>query len=113
MKRLTLALLMLLLSNFTYSYGIYNGTVKDVRIDRGGWGIIAFDGPVVGNPATCRSTFYTSQMSFDANTEGGKAIFAMALAAVASGKQVSVIGTGLCNDYANTVEGLSYWHFLK
>ncbi len=112
MKNSLFIIACLLCSN-TFSIGSYSGTVSDVRIDRDGRGIIAFDGPVVGAPASCRIPAYASHLSFDTNTAGGKAIYSMALAAASSGKTISVYGTGNCDDYANTVEGLLYWHYFK
>ncbi len=67
--------ILLLLSANSLAIGSYSGTVSDVRIDRDGRGIIAFNGPVVGEPATCRISDYISHLSFDTNTEGGKAIY--------------------------------------
>ena len=50
---------------------------------------------------------------FDVNTDAGKAIYSMALAAASTGKSVPAYGTGQCDDYPNTVEGLLYWHYHK
>ena len=113
MKKVIIGCLLSAISTGAFAYGVFNGTVKDVRVDRGGWGIIAFNGAVTGDFAACRNEYYTSHMSFDVKTEGGKAIYSMALAAVASGKLVSAVGTGSCSDYADTVESLGYMHFTK
>ena len=109
MKKYILALCLISFCGFSYAYGTYSGKVKDVRIDRSGLGIIEFDGQIGSQPASCRLAPYTAHMSFDANTEGGKGIYAMALMAIASGKSVSAIGTGACSDYSGIVESLSYW----
>lgn len=113
MKKCILALGLISFCNFSYSAGSYSGKVKDVRVDRDGRGIIAFEGQIGNQPAACRSEPYTAHMSFDAKTEGGKAIYSMALAALASGKSVSANGTGTCLEYNGIVESLSYWHILR
>jgi hypothetical protein len=40
-------------------------------------------------------------LAFNANTEGGKGILQVALAAQLSGKSVHVVGTGSCSTFAN------------
>ena len=113
MKSVFIGLLVLLSSEVAFSYGHYTGKVTEVRIDRDGRGIISFDGQIAHNPATCRTSPYFSHFSFDATTEGGKAIYSMAITAAATGKRVSAIGTGTCQDYNSLIESLRYWVFLS
>ena len=112
MTKLLIILSVFSISNVAQAIGSISATVADVRVDRSGLGIIAFSQSIGGEAAACRVTPYTSHFSFDAKTEGGKAIYSMALTAVASGKKMVAYGTGSCLDYANTVESISYGHLL-
>ena len=91
----------LLFSSFNgYSNGIVEGfNVVDVRVDDSGLGFIRFDKPLAGSPAACISGGHTHHLSFDVNTEAGKSIMSLALAAQASGKKVIARGTGNCKGY--------------
>ncbi len=112
MKKSLTLIFLFIYSNFTFSYGsVPGGKVVDVRIDRDGRGIVKFDRLIALEPAVCSSADYNSHFSFDTTTDGGKAIYSLALTALASGKSIYAIGTGVCNDYS-VVEGLSYWHLL-
>ncbi|WP_394203812.1 hypothetical protein [Marinagarivorans algicola] len=113
MKKIIFGACMFFVSNLSYAYGIANSTVDLVRIDRNGKGMIKFDSSIGHEPASCTSATYVSYMSFDANTDGGKAIYSLALAAAASGKKVIAYGTGTCGDYSNVVESISYIHFYR
>ena len=113
MKKYILALGLISFCSLSYSFGSYTGKVNNVRVDRDGRGIIEFDGQISNQPAACRSSSYTAHMSFDASTEGGKAIYSMALMALATGKSISANGTGTCLDYTGIVESLSYWHVVN
>lgn len=113
MKTVFAIFFLLTYSSLSYSYGAANGKVIDVRVDKNGWGMIKFDSPIAHQPASCTSPSYTSHFSFDTNKEGGKAIYSMALMALATGKRVSAFGTGLCEQYSNIVESLSYWHIYE
>jgi hypothetical protein len=91
-----------------HAAGAVYAKVAHVRVDRNGWGIIEFALPISGTPAACRSAPYLSHFSFDSNTAGGKALYAMALSASASGKFLLAYGTGACSEYAGIVESMSY-----
>lgn len=112
MKHILLASSLLLLSNMALAAGKVTSTVENVRVDRSGKGIIDFSTPLE-TPADCRNVAYSSHLSFDTSTPGGKAIYSMALAAASSGKKITAYGTGSCLDYANTVESMSYGHYHK
>ncbi|MCL1124562.1 hypothetical protein [Shewanella surugensis] len=84
-----------------------SGVVTNVRIDQNGEGIITFD-KSIENMASCTSEFYHKAYSFDANTEGGKAIYAMALAARTTSKPMTAYGIGSCSEYPDTVESIWY-----
>lgn len=93
------------------AYGTVNGKVKLVRIDRSGLGMIEFDRLIGNTPASCRAEPYTSHLSFDVRTDGGWAIYSIALLAAASGKTITAIGLGVCEEYSNIVESMSYGVF--
>ncbi len=95
-----------LVINGSYAAGIAdNITVYQVRIDQSGMGYIWFTSPLTGIPASCASS-HPSQLSFDTNTAGGKAILSLALSAKVSGKRIYAKGTDSCEGY-NVVERLS------
>ena len=79
-------------------------SVDAVRVDRTGKGYVTFSSDLVGNPPSCGTR--TKDMSFDVNTEGGKAVYALALAAYSANKRLYAIGTGTCLEYS-TVESWS------
>lgn len=81
MKKIIFGISIFMYSSMSLGYGSVEGKVLDVRIDRDGRGIIKFDGPIEREPASCRVAAYSSHFSFDASTDGGKAIYTMALAA--------------------------------
>ncbi len=107
--RSVLVMLGLLLSFNASAAGSVSAKVLLVRIDRGGQGMIVFDQPIGGTPPTCVVPAYSNAFAFDANTAGGRAIMAMALAAKASGSQVDAQGLGACPTYAGLyIEDISY-----
>lgn len=73
--------------------------VVNVRADKDGKGYVTFDQPLSGTPASCISGGHTRHLAFDLNTEGGKGIMSIALAAQASGKSIKARGTGQCDIY--------------
>ena len=79
-------------------YTVYTGLVVTLRVDQNGHGLVQFDSKVGG--ATCRAVDNRDYMAFDTNTEGGKSIYRMALAAQLAGKQVKFRGADVCNTYA-------------
>ena len=112
--RIMITILIVLYASSAYSFGKVNQAyVVNVRVDRNGWGIVTFDSPIVGDYAPKRNANYVNHFSFDTNTEGGKALYTMALTAVASGKRITAYGTGACSEYTDTVESWSYGHLYK
>ena len=92
-----------LVTNTSYAESIADSlTVYQVRIDQSGRGYVWFSSALTGTPASCGSS-HPNQLSFDTNTNGGKAILSMALSAKMSGKRIYAQGTGTCEGY-NTVE---------
>ncbi len=84
--------------------------VNHVRIDKSGTGYVEFVSPLVaqgGTLPTCGS-LYPKALAFDTNTAGGKAIFALALAAKASGDKIFARGTNDCTIYPDTMEDWAY-----
>jgi hypothetical protein len=104
-----LLLVALALSNDALALGYVYGKVVSVRVDIDGRGMVAFDRPVGNQPASCRVGTYENALAFDANTPGGKAVLATALAAKATGDLVAAYGTGNCNIYGGSyVEDWAY-----
>lgn len=110
MKHLVAALLGLCISSQALAAGaIGSAKVINVRIDQDGKGMVIFDQPIAGTPATCVHPAYTNALSFNTTTGGGKAIMAMALTAKTTGASVTVYGTGACEIYGGAhVEDWSY-----
>jgi|SRR5882724_1728647 len=109
MLRLVLVFLILAISNLALANGSVSGKVVAVRVDQNGIGMVTFDQPVTGAPASCRHPAYANALSFDSNTAGGRTIAAAALAAKATGDTVSAYGTGACTIYGGAwVEDWSY-----
>lgn len=67
-----------------------------------------FEAVIAGTPPSCVIAPYANALSFNATTSGGKAIMVWALAAKASGSNVTAYGTGACGIYGSYVEDLSY-----
>jgi len=86
--------------------GSVAGKVIDVRVDRGGQGIVTFD-QQIATPG-CGTPAYANAFAFDANTAGGKAILAVVLAAKTTGDLVYGYGAGTCLIYNGVVEDLNY-----
>lgn len=83
----------------SHAEGIANNlTVFQVRVDGTGLGYVQFTTALTGTPASCASS-HPYQLSFDANTAGGKAILSMVLSAKMSGKHIYATGTNSCEGY--------------
>lgn len=107
----TVLALITFLGSQVVSAGIANHLeVEYVRVDRGGKGLVRFTTPLT-NIASCVNG-HTMHLSFNANTEGGKAVQALLLTALASGRTVYAQGTNSCLDYANTVESWN-WGYVE
>ena len=106
MKSILIAVALLTTMNGAYAASSkLTGIVKNVRIDNNGEGMIRFD-TAIENMASCAIEYYQKTYSFDANTQGGKAIYSMALAARTTEKPMTVYGSGNCSEYPSTVESL-------
>ena len=80
--------------------------VTSVRVESTGLGTVFFDKAITGSPA-CVPAGSPSRMSFDAKTDGGRAILSIALSAKTSERAVSATGTNSCVQYPTTVESVS------
>jgi hypothetical protein len=109
-RTLAVLILLLLASGQIDAAGSIGGAkIIQVRIDQDGKGMVVFDQPIGGTPASCVHPAYRNALSFDANTGGGRGVMAMALAAKASGAAVSAYGNGTCGIYGGAhVEDWSY-----
>lgn len=75
MKKIVIALAFLFISSQAFSYGLVsNAKVLEIRIDQDGKGMVFFDQPIGGDPATCVHPAYKSALAFDMTTPGGKGI---------------------------------------
>jgi hypothetical protein len=92
---------------------IVNGEVEHVRVDKSGKGYVKFKTNLIGTPATCTQSTYAAVLAFDTNEAGGRSIYALALAAQASGAKITAKGTGLCGVYENTMEDWSFGYINK
>jgi hypothetical protein len=94
-------LLMLVVSQYSFAVGKAEYFhVKSVRVDQNGKGIVEFSKPLIehsGARPSCGS--YLSHLAFDVNTEGGKAIYSLVLAARSNGQRIFALGTGNCSTY--------------
>lgn len=95
-------LLMLTVSQCSFAVGkAENFHVKSVRVDQNGKGIVEFSKPLIahsGARPACGT--YLSHLAIDVNTDGGKAIYSLALAARTTGQRIFALGTGNCNTYS-------------
>jgi hypothetical protein len=107
MKKLMAATIGLFIVQAAFAQGMVTGHVVKVRIDQSGKGFVYFDQNVVGSPS-CIMPTYENAFAFDANTAGGKAIMARALAAKAMDDVISVYGSGTCTVYGNWAEDWMY-----
>lgn len=98
MKTALLALALTPLAGHTA--GIANNAYVDhVRVDRTGLGYVQFASALSGSPIACGAS-YPNALSFDANSAGGKAVYALALTAKATGKRLYAVGADACSQYS-------------
>lgn len=90
---------------------VSQSTVDLVRVDKSGKGYVVFDSPLAGDVAACRTSQYTRHLAFDANTAGGKAVLASALAAKASGATMTATSAGTCANYGSASHGVEDWNY--
>jgi len=92
-----------------------NFYVQQVRVDSSGKGYVRFD-QALGNasptsllPECAKNPLnpHPSDLAFDVNTPGGKAVMSLAMLAKASNLRVTAVGTGACATYG-TVEDWYY-----
>lgn len=89
-----------------------------VRVDRSGKGIVYFNSDLTygsGGRPGCVNTDdkYDNTLAFDTNTEGGRSVLKLALAAKLSKSVVRAKGTATCSVYGNNVmEDWSYGYIL-
>lgn len=93
MKDYLIAVLFLIFSSFTYA-GTGSGKVSKIMVHEksNGLGVIMFLVEKHENRPKCAVYGW----AFDANTDLGKAMYAMLLSAAAQGKPVNVYGTNDC-----------------
>jgi len=79
---------------------IFSSTVQSVRVDFSGYGYVTFASAPAGNSsAPCVASGYGHVLAFDTNTSGGKAVYALVLAAKLSSGTVYAVGSGSCPIY--------------
>lgn len=97
------------------SSALANGGIVDyvaqVRVDKSGLGMVIFKSNLSNSPpcALTPGGGMPYALAFDANTAGGRAIQAMATAAMLAGKKIEGNGTGFCTIYGGAwAEDWSY-----
>ena len=110
---LILILLAILSMSMNVNAGTINGAkIVNVRVDYSGKGIIKFDKAIVDG-ASCVTSTFKSHLSFDSTTEGGKIIYASAMAAKLNESKVSASTLGKCKTYNGSyVEDVKSLWFL-
>ncbi|WP_153067323.1 hypothetical protein [Steroidobacter cummioxidans] len=103
MYRLALAALLFCGISPAFAAGSVAGTVVWVRVDSNGKGMVYFSAPVSGVPVECANASYPNALGFDSETPGGKSILAVALAAKATGSEITAYGKGVCAVYGSGV----------
>lgn len=104
MKTFVSIVLGLVIPSQLFAVGSVSATVVSVRIDQTGNGMVFFDQNIGGAPPSCVITAYRNALAFNTNTAGGKSIYAMVLAAKATGAAINVVGLGTCNIFGSYVE---------
>ncbi|TRY33412.1 hypothetical protein [Aliiglaciecola sp. M165] len=100
-----------LFSTSALSYGVVEGYVVEVRVERGGKVLISFDREIHGSPPACSAGRKTN-MAFTTLDEGGEGMLSAALAAQASGNMLRGRGGGVCNVWS-TIESAAYVVMIK
>ena len=99
MFRLLVLALAVCVSASSFGFGQVSARVLAVRVDQDGRGMVIFDQPVTGEPATCRDNAYANALAFDANTPGGRAVMDLAVASRANSMAMYAVGLGTCDIY--------------
>lgn len=114
MKSIFVALMCLLLSTSVLA-GYYNGKVSTLIVDKNpvynnGIGVVHIRTSElhVDKPAGCHSGYFVVSLG----DEHGRGVLAAALTAKASGRDVKIVGTGVCGDTWVSSESIK-WIYLK
>lgn len=83
--------------------GSVNSTVKKIRSDASGQTMIYFEADISVSGANCRGDSYKNVFAVDTNTDGGKTVLSIALAAKMSSSPVEATGKMNCDVYGNGV----------
>lgn len=90
--------------------------VVHVRADKTGKGFVYFDRDLEGTTPDCstleRHPRHKTMLAFDLESEAGRAIFSLVLAAQMSGKRIWAKGTGDCT-IDRTVEDWAWGHTVN
>lgn len=88
--------------------------VDYVRVDKSGKGYVSLKTPLIsGNSEgilTCAPK-YPNALAFDTNTDGGRSIYSLALAAKMSGSKIYALSTESCSIYGVMADW--NWGFVK
>lgn len=108
MKKILLCCLMFA-SSVAFAGRSVDAKIVNIRVDSSGLGMIHFDSPITGTVPGCINAVYTNALSFNTNTNGGKSVYAAALAAKAAGTAIIAYGAGVCANYNGAhVEDVDY-----
>ncbi|WP_338847316.1 hypothetical protein V8J88_01190 [Massilia sp. W12] len=81
------------------------GEVTEVRVDASGNGFVVFSKDL-NTPTACGTK--QNALSFNVDSVGGRAVYAMVMQAKATGARIWATGTGDCLHYGNTIEAWKY-----
>ena len=107
MKKLVVALLMVVFSGSLYAGSAASGALSKIHFMSSGSVIVYTSGVRSGIPS-CAST-QPRRFAISATTDGGKVQLAGLLSAYTSGKNIVITGTGNCSAYGDT-ETISYFY---
>ena len=97
------ALILLLTFAGMANAGVGTGKVVEIYAhEKGdGVGLIIFQTQENTDKAACSTAIEGKEWAFRADTDQGKAMYALLLSAASSGKEVIVVGKGDCNDWGD------------
>jgi hypothetical protein len=108
MQRFLAVMMVTLFCGPTFGVGMADHFLIDyVRADASGKAFVRFTTPLTDTPAPCSGTTH-KDLAFDTNTDAGRAVYSLLLAAKTSGARVTARGTGTCTVYPSFTED---WNF--
>jgi hypothetical protein len=109
MKAFSLLVVFFVSVNVYASGQVTSSEIYRVRVDQTGKGYVEFKKNLSSSPACAQ---HVNRLAFDANTEGGKAIYSLMLTAFAANKKITAYGNGTCKTYPSLIEEYS-WGYMQ